>query len=144
MGDITGVIDISRAAELIVALVTALLIGAADSTFGVFVVGLLKRFLPNVDPRKLSFFTATVLTALVWGATAVGRVDQLNSLFEWVMSVAPPTLALLTTFGGSAILHEKAHAAGVPIAGYKVPKDHYAVKSVSDPPSSYNPDNIPY
>lgn len=146
MGDLTGVIDISRAAELFVAFLAAVLVGASNSTFGVFLTGLLRRFLPNVDPRKLSGLVAVGLTALVWSATATGRGEQLNSLFEWLMAVAPPTLALLTTFTSQSVLHEKAHAAGVPIAGYKVPKDHYAVESVSEPPPpmSYNPDSIPF
>lgn len=124
MSDLTGVVDIAKAVEMFTAVILAVLVGVSNSPVGSFVVGMLKHVFPNADPRKLNAVTSLGLTGVVWGAVVLGRGEQLNSFFEWVLAIAPATTAFITTVFGSALVHIKGNHWGVPVVGYKKPKDN--------------------
>jgi uncharacterized membrane protein YedE/YeeE len=122
---VIDVIPIERAAELLLAAISAIIGGALlQAPITTFLVSLLKRvpFLNGVGGGALAFVVAGFLTVAVWLSRAFGLEVQLDSAFNVIVVAGPAILNLLATLTGSSALYNVAKNQSVPIIGYERPK----------------------
>lgn len=118
------IISIDKAAELLLNALMAIAVGGlAGAPITLFLVSVSKRipFLAVVPAATLQFVIGLLLTVAMWIAQAAGVQVQFQSFMDFITTVGPALLALLTTLSGSAVLYQAAKTSKAGWLGYQRP-----------------------
>ena len=118
------IITINEAAELLLAALTSIAVGGlAGAPITLFLVSTLKHIpaLNVVPSATIQFVVGLLLTVAMWIAQAAGVQVQFQSVLDFVTTVGPAILALLTTLSGSAALYQAAKKTNAGWLGYQRP-----------------------
>lgn len=116
------VITIDKAAELLIAAIAAIAAGGLlNAPITLFLVSVLKRFIPAnlIGAGTLQLAVGILATALFWVASHFGSVDLFNNVTDFIIVVGPALLNLFAGLTGASAMYATAVKSNSPVIGFK-------------------------
>lgn len=116
------IITVNQAGELLLSAIVAIAAGGLfNAPLNLFIVSVLKRFVPEslISAGTLQLGGGIVLTVLFWIATHFGQVDLFNNVSNFIIVVGPALLNLLSGMAGSSALYSTAVKSNTGFVSYK-------------------------
>lgn len=138
--EVSMVMPVDQAGQILLTALFGILVGALQTPVAEPLINVVKfisqlltnRFgLPLLSGDSANLLVAAVITIAVWLSRWLGADVQLQTVFDWIVSLAPVVLTILTTLFGAQWLHTQAAKRDTALFGYQRTPDNGRVAKAS-------------